>query len=162
MKVVIVIRIPEHSWPMIPKNISFSLYKYFESIKNLSQNGQILSVFHFSSLKNGKSMTYGILIHNYICPKITKHFSNSLFKYFGYFDTIFDIRRWKCGNHDNSVWRYLIIFQKKKKELIQDLSPKQSKNVSHPLAIMILSNFVQGCLYQLYNVFLNNLTYLPG
>ena len=43
---------------MIPKHISFSLYKYFESIKNLRQNGQILSFFHFSSLKNGKSMTF--------------------------------------------------------------------------------------------------------
>ena len=39
---------------MILKHISFSLYKYFESIKNLPQNGQILSFFHFSSLKNGK------------------------------------------------------------------------------------------------------------
>ena len=43
---------------MIPKHISFSLYKYFESIKNRPQNGQILSFFHFSSLKNGKSMTF--------------------------------------------------------------------------------------------------------
>ena len=37
---------------MIPKHISFSFYKYFESIKNLRQNGQILSFFHFSSLEN--------------------------------------------------------------------------------------------------------------
>ena len=36
---------------MIPKPISFSLYKYFESIKNVRQNVQILSFFHFSSLK---------------------------------------------------------------------------------------------------------------
>ena len=43
---------------MIPKHIYFSLYKYFGSIKNLPQNGQILSFFHFSSLKNGKIMTF--------------------------------------------------------------------------------------------------------
>ena len=53
MIVGIVIHILDHIWTMIPKHISFSLYKYFESIKNVTQNGRILSFFHFSSLKNG-------------------------------------------------------------------------------------------------------------
>ena len=48
----------DHIWPMIPKHIHFSVYKYFESIKNVRQNVQILSFFQFSSLKNGKSMTF--------------------------------------------------------------------------------------------------------
>ena len=56
MIVGIVIHVLDHIWTMIPKHISFSLYKYFESIKKLRQNGQILSFFHFSSIKNGKSM----------------------------------------------------------------------------------------------------------
>ena len=51
MIVGIVIHILDHIWTMIPKHISFSLYKYFGSIKNLAQNGQIPSFFYFSSLK---------------------------------------------------------------------------------------------------------------
>ena len=54
MTVGIVILSLDHIWPMIPKHISFSLYKYFESINNLPQNGKNLSFFHLSSLKNGK------------------------------------------------------------------------------------------------------------
>ena len=50
MIVGIVIHILDHIWTMIPKHIYSSLYKYFESIKTLRQNGQILSFFHLSSL----------------------------------------------------------------------------------------------------------------
>ena len=68
---------------MIPKHVSFSLYKYVESIKNLPQNGQIISFFQFYSLKNGEKYdvinsnsirVVGICIHNlisrHLCLKI--------------------------------------------------------------------------------------------
>ena len=51
MIVGIVIHILDDIWAMIPKHIFFSLYKYFESIKNLIQNGQILLFFIFLPLK---------------------------------------------------------------------------------------------------------------